>query len=122
MTIRGIPRSDGQAGTVNFVMGTEASSQGNSLDQRTFEITDNFTIPVGTHSFTFGVKDQFYKPINLFAQNSLGSWTFNDLDSLQQRHCVELLGERSGSRPIRRRVSRRSTRACSRCTRRMTGR
>ena len=72
-----------QAGTVNFVIGTEASSQGNSLDQRTFEITDNFTVPVGTHAFTFGVKDQFYKPINLFAQNSLGSWTFNDLASLQ---------------------------------------
>jgi hypothetical protein len=83
LTIRGIPRSDGQSGTVNFVIGTEASSQGNTLDQRTFEITDNFTVPVGTHSFTFGVKDQFYKPVNLFAQNSLGSWTFNDLTSLQ---------------------------------------
>lgn len=81
LTVRGVPRSDGLAGTVNFVMGTEASSQGNTLDQRTFEITDNFTIPVGNHSVTFGVKDQFYKPINLFAQNSLGSWTFADMNS-----------------------------------------
>jgi Carboxypeptidase regulatory-like domain/TonB dependent receptor len=83
LTIKGIPRSDGGSGSANFVIGTEASSQGNTLDQRTFEITDNFTVPVGTHAFTFGVKDQFYKPINLFAQNSLGSWTFNDLASLQ---------------------------------------
>ena len=82
LTIRGIPRTDGLAGTANFVLGTEASSQGNTLDQRTFEITDNFTIPMGSHSFTLGAKDQFYKPINLFAQNSLGSWTFNDLASL----------------------------------------
>jgi outer membrane receptor protein involved in Fe transport len=83
LTIRNIPRSDVAGGFVNFVIGTEASSQGNTLDQRTFEVTDNFTVPVGTHSITFGVKDQFYKPINLFAQNSLGSWTFNDLTSLQ---------------------------------------
>jgi hypothetical protein len=82
LTVRGIPRTDGLTGTANFVLGTEASSQGNTLDQRTFEITDNFTIPVGSHSFTLGTKDQFYKPVNLFAQNSLGSWTFNDLASL----------------------------------------
>ena len=84
LTIRGIPRADGVGGSgANFVIGTEASSQGNTLDQRTFEVTDNFTIPISTHAITFGVKDQFYKPVNLFAQNSLGSWTFANLASLQ---------------------------------------
>jgi outer membrane receptor protein involved in Fe transport len=82
LTVRGIPRTDGAGGTVSFVMGTEASSQGNTLDQRTFEVTDNFTVPIGAHSLTVGVKDQFYRPINLFGQNSLGSWTFADLASL----------------------------------------
>ncbi|MDQ2890644.1 MAG: carboxypeptidase regulatory-like domain-containing protein [Gemmatimonadota bacterium] len=84
ITVRGIPRIDGSTGTAQFIAGTEASSQGNSLDQRTFEITDNFTFPVGDHHITIGTKDQFYHPINLFGQNSLGSWTFNSLDSLNR--------------------------------------
>ncbi|HEV2641810.1 MAG TPA: carboxypeptidase regulatory-like domain-containing protein, partial [Candidatus Elarobacter sp.] len=83
ITVRGIPRSDGANGTANFVAGTEASSQGISLDQRTFEITENLTIPIGDHHITIGTKDQFYKPVNLFAQNSLGSWTFNNLSDFQ---------------------------------------
>jgi hypothetical protein len=82
LTIKGIARADNPTGKANFVLGTEASSQGNTLDQHTIELTDNFTIPVGAHSFTIGVKDQFYRPVNLFAQNSLGSWTFSSLDSL----------------------------------------
>lgn len=82
LTINGIPRSDNSTGTARFVLGTESSSQGNALDQRTFEITDNFTIPFGSHAITFGTKDQFYKSINLFASNSIGSWTFNNLDAL----------------------------------------
>src|SRR6476661_10862976 len=81
ITVNGIPRSD-VTGTTSFVFGTEASSQGNSLDQRTFEITDNLTVPVGAHSITLGTKNIFYKSINLFAQNSMGSWTFQSLDSL----------------------------------------
>jgi hypothetical protein len=81
MTILGIPRSD-TTSTTSFVFGTEASSQGNTLDQRTFEITDNLTIPFGAHSITLGTKNVFYKSINLFAQNSMGSWTFQSLDSL----------------------------------------
>ena len=81
LTIRGIPRTD-TTGTANFVVGTEASSQGNSLDQRTIEFTDNVTIPFGSHSVTIGGKALLYRSINLFAQNSIGSWTFNSLDDL----------------------------------------
>ena len=73
--VNGIPQSSG-TGTAAFVFGTENSSQGNSLDQRTFELTDNLTIPLGTHSITLGTKNIFYKSINLFANNSLGNWTF----------------------------------------------
>lgn len=77
----GVPRSDAATAT-SLVFGTEASSQGNSLDQRTFEVTDNLTIPVGAHSITVGTKNVFYKSINLFAQNSMGTWQFQSLDSL----------------------------------------
>ena len=73
--VNGIPQSSG-AGTAAFVFGTESSSQGNALDQRTFELTDNLTIPLGTHSLTLGTKNIFYKSVNLFSNNSFGNWTF----------------------------------------------
>ena len=81
ITVRGIARSD-TTGTANFVAGTESSSQGNTLDQRTIEYTDNLTIPVGAHSFTIGGKILQYRSINLFAANSTGNWTFNTLADL----------------------------------------
>jgi hypothetical protein len=88
ITVQGIPRSDNTS-TAQFILGTEASSQGNSLDQRTMEITDNLTIPVGSHSITFGTKNIFYKSINLFAQNSIGSWVFPSLTALNNGAATE---------------------------------
>lgn len=82
ITVQGVQRSDQATGTLNLVTGTEISSQGNSLDQRTFELTDNFTFPIGTHSITVGTKNVFYKSVNLFAQNRLGNWTFASMDDL----------------------------------------
>ena len=81
ITVGGIQRVDTAGNPVtgqfaSFVLGTESSSQGNSLDQRTFELTNNLTIPLGTHSITLGTKNLFYKSINLFASNSLGNWQF----------------------------------------------
>jgi hypothetical protein len=76
VTVRAFPRADASATDVTMQAGTEASSQGNTLNQRTFEFTENLTIPVGTHHLTFGTKNLFYRPINLFGQNSKGSWTF----------------------------------------------
>lgn len=83
ITVRGIARSD-TVGVATFVLGTEASSQGNTLDQRTIEFTDNLTIPIGSHSFTVGGKLLKYRSVNLFAQNSIGNWTFSSLDSLNR--------------------------------------
>jgi hypothetical protein len=84
LTIRGIPRTDNPALTANVVLGTESSSQGNSLDQRTIELTDNVTIPISSHAITIGGKALYYKSINLFANNSSGNWTFNSLDLFNQ--------------------------------------
>ncbi|HJP85050.1 MAG TPA: carboxypeptidase regulatory-like domain-containing protein [Gemmatimonadaceae bacterium] len=83
ITVRGFPRADGSASDVAMVAGTENSSQGNKLDQRTFELTENLTIPLASHHFTFGTKNLFYKPINLFGQNSMGNWTFASLAAFQ---------------------------------------
>jgi hypothetical protein len=78
VTVRGWPRANGSANDVALVAGTENSSQGNRLDQRTFELTENLTVPVGAHHVTFGTKNLFYRPINLFGQNSMGNWVFSD--------------------------------------------
>ncbi|MDP9204767.1 MAG: carboxypeptidase regulatory-like domain-containing protein [Gemmatimonadota bacterium] len=82
VTVRGVTRADGGNGTVNLIAGTENSSQGNVLNQKTFEFTENLTIPIASHHVTFGTKNLFYRPINLFGQNSLGNWIFANVDSL----------------------------------------
>src|SRR6185436_21034091 len=83
VTVRGFKRASNGASDLAMVAGTEASSQGNSLDQRTLELTENLTIPMGAHKVTFGTKNLFYRPINLFGQNSMGSWTFADTTQLR---------------------------------------
>jgi hypothetical protein len=80
VTVLNVPNPAG--GTTSLVYGTENSSQGNELDQDIFELTDNFTIPFGTHRFTLGTKNEFFKVRNLFGQNSLGNYTFGTIDSL----------------------------------------
>ena len=70
--------------TGTLIAGAEANSQGNSLDQDIFEVTDNFTIPIGAkHRVSIGTHNEFYKIDNLFARNSQGSYTFASLDSLE---------------------------------------
>ena len=66
-----------------LVSGAERFSQGNELDQDILELTDNFTVPVGSHQLTFGTQNQFYKVRNMFTQASYGVWTFSSLDSLR---------------------------------------
>ncbi|MEQ1692440.1 MAG: carboxypeptidase regulatory-like domain-containing protein, partial [Gemmatimonas sp.] len=76
------PRQTG-SGTALFQVGGEASSHGNQLDQKTIEIADNLTIPIGDHNVTIGTKNIFYESANLFANNLFGTWRFNSLDSLR---------------------------------------
>ena len=69
--------------TVNLVAGSERFSHGNELDQDIFEVTENFTMPMGSHRVTVGTQNQFQKFRNLFAQSTLGVWEFQSLDSLR---------------------------------------
>jgi hypothetical protein len=69
-------------GTGSLTAGTENSSQGNELDQKIAEFTDNYTYPWREHRFTFGTQNKYFKVRNLFSQNSLGNFTFGTLDSL----------------------------------------
>ncbi len=62
--------------------GSDQFSQGNELDTKTYELTDNFTIPRGNHSFVIGTRNELVKLRNLFTQSSFGVWSFRNLDSL----------------------------------------
>jgi len=65
-----------------FFAGADQFSQGNELDTKTWEFTDNFTKPIGAHTFTVGTRQEHVWLRNLFTQSSLGVWNFNGLDSL----------------------------------------
>ena len=70
-------------GTAALVAGTEQFSQANQLDQDIFELTDNYTLPIGSsHRLTIGTQNQWYKVRNLFGANLVGAWTFGSMDSL----------------------------------------
>jgi hypothetical protein len=73
--------------TVNFgnrsvVAGTENSSTQNRLDQDAFEITNDLTLPFGSHTVTVGTNDEFSKFANLFVQNTYGNYTFPSMSAL----------------------------------------
>ena len=64
--------------------GTERSSHANSLDQDSFELTDDFTFFMGDHSLTVGTHNEFFKFANLFTQQLYGEYIFNSVDFLDQ--------------------------------------
>jgi hypothetical protein len=70
-------------GGTNFVAGSERFSHANELDQDVFEITNNFSMPFGSHRITLGTQNQFQKFRNLFAQSTFGVYNFDSLDSLR---------------------------------------
>jgi outer membrane receptor for ferrienterochelin and colicin len=73
----------GPNGNASIIAGADQFSQGNQLDTKTIELTENFTFaPVGTHTFTVGTRNEYVWLRNLFTQSSLGVWSFRNLDSL----------------------------------------
>jgi outer membrane receptor for ferrienterochelin and colicin len=67
------------AGGLNLYAGADQFSQGNELDADTYEFTDNFTIPRGSHSLVIGTRNEYVKIRNLFTQSSYGVWNFGDV-------------------------------------------
>ena len=65
--------SDGQvrAGRENF-------STANELDQDVFELTDDFTMLRGKHTFTFGTHNEFFSFRNLFIRDNFGSYRLRE--------------------------------------------
>jgi hypothetical protein len=69
------------SGGANVRLGAELSSQQNRLDQDVVELTDNFTWLVGSHTFTFGTHNEFFKFLNVFVQNYNGQYRFSSIDN-----------------------------------------
>ncbi len=91
-------------GSGTVVLGSERSSTANELDQDIIEITDNFKIFKGKHTFTIGTHNEFFQFRNLFINNFNGRWRFaslNDFYANQPRQFdVTFSGNKSvNSRP-----------------------
>jgi len=64
-------------------VGTERSSHANSLDQDSFEFTNDFTFFSGNHTFTIGTHNEFFQFSNLFTGQLYGEYRFNSVAALQ---------------------------------------
>jgi len=68
----------------NYVtFGTEYSSHANKLNQDIVELTDDVTFVKGSHSFSFGTHNEFYRFYNLFIQNLYGAYRFSSIANFQ---------------------------------------
>jgi len=63
----------------NFNLGTENSSHANELDQDTFEVHNDYTMIRGSHTYTFGTHNEFFKFRNFFIQNLFGNYEFGSI-------------------------------------------
>jgi len=62
--------------------GTEQFSPGNLLEQEIFEVVNNFTIPMGQHTFTVGGRFDHSHMFNNFAQGTFGVYNFASIAAL----------------------------------------
>ena len=83
----------------NINLGTENSSHANELDQDLVEVHDDFTMVRGSHTYTFGTHNEFFKFRNLFIQNSFGNYEFANIDQFaagvaqSYQHSFSLTGD-----------------------------
>ena len=62
-----------------YTFGTQRSSGFNALDQDIFEFTDNVTRAFGKHTVTLGTHNEIFTFRNLFINNGVGYYQFNNL-------------------------------------------
>jgi hypothetical protein len=65
-------------------LGSENSSHANQLDQDIIELTDDLTFVRGSHTWTVGTHNEFFKFRNLFIQNLYGNYEFTSIDNFRQ--------------------------------------
>lgn len=80
VTVFQVPRVGG--GNASIIAGADQFSQGNEGDFDTYELTNNWSKNLGSHTVTFGTRNEYNRIRNLFTQSSYGVWGFRTLDSL----------------------------------------
>ena len=65
--------------TFSMYAGPDRFSSANKLDQDIFEFSDNFSLFMGDHTFTFGTHNEFFSFSNLFARSAFGYYEYNSL-------------------------------------------
>src|SRR5437879_2248197 len=75
----------GDRGGTSIAAGAERFSQGNSLDQDIYEVTDNLTFSRGAHTVTVGTHNEFFHFFNVFFPASYGVWSFTNVAALTAR-------------------------------------
>ena len=64
--------------------GTENFSTANELDQDIVELTNDYTMLRGAHTFTLGTHNEFFKFRNLFIRDNFGNYRFSSLDNFER--------------------------------------
>ncbi|CAN5638576.1 TonB-dependent receptor [soil metagenome] len=73
-------------GANNVQFGPDNFSGRNALDQDVLEITNDLNFARGTHNFTVGTSNEFFRFSNLFVRNPFGFWRYPSLQAFQERN------------------------------------
>ncbi|HYC52920.1 MAG TPA: hypothetical protein VEB19_17565, partial [Gemmatimonadaceae bacterium] len=80
----GVTPAGGTSPSVAVTAGTERFSPGNDLKQEIFELSNNFTYPLGNHTLTLGGRYEQTEIYNYFLSGAgNGAWTFPTIAALQ---------------------------------------
>ena len=71
--------SDGSS----LFFGRETFSTANELDQDIVELTNDFTVQKGRHTWTIGTHNEFFKFRNLFIRDNFGSYRFSSVTNFE---------------------------------------
>lgn len=71
--------SDGSS----VLFGRETFSTANELDQDIIELTNDFTLVRGRHTWTFGTHNEFFQFRNLFIRDNFGSYRFTSVANFE---------------------------------------
>jgi len=72
------------SGGQDFRLGTDQFSAANALDQDIIELHDDLTWVQGSHQFTIGTHNEFFKFRNLFIRDFFGTYDFASLELFEQ--------------------------------------
>lgn len=96
----GVTPPGGTSPTASITVGTEQFSPGNLLKQKILEVQNNFSLPWGAHTFTFGGRYERTDIFNNFAQQAYGAYKFANIAALRNNTPLNYAFAYSNGGPI----------------------